>query len=139
MAIVSKKRFISANLALLTMFHSVLKCTLYARSSRSTSFWYLSIENGGGVKGSRPCSLAKRAYIACIMSWISAVCRAALRRSRCGSCAKKSLIARAHALGERAAPRCARACGRRWRAAPRGRCTSKSSFVCCVNTVRSAV
>ena len=33
------------------MFHSVLKCLLYARSSRSISFWYLSIENGGGVKG----------------------------------------------------------------------------------------
>ena len=48
-AIVSKKRFISANLALLTMFHSVLKCWLYARSRRSISFWYFSIEKGGGV------------------------------------------------------------------------------------------
>ncbi len=78
---VSKKRFISANLALLTMFHSVLKCVLYARSRRSISFWYLSTENGGGLNGSRPCSLAKRAYIARIMSWISPDCRAAAAKS----------------------------------------------------------
>ena len=53
------------------MFHSVLKCVLYARSRRSISFWYFSTENGGGLNASRPCSFAKRAYIARIMSWIS--------------------------------------------------------------------
>ena len=50
-ATVSKNPRVSENFALLSMFHSVLKCSLYARSSRSISFWYLSIEKGGGVKG----------------------------------------------------------------------------------------
>ena len=75
------------------MFHSVLKCVLYARSRRSISFWYFSIENGGGAKRSTPCSSAKRAYIACIMSWISAACVGGARRSRARIDAKKSLIA----------------------------------------------
>ena len=51
---VSKKPLVSENFALLSMFQSVLKCSLYARSSRSISFWYLSIENGGGANGESP-------------------------------------------------------------------------------------
>ena len=53
---------------------------------------YLSTENGGGANGSRLCSLAKRAYIALIISWISPDFRAAASRSA-RICAKKSFIA----------------------------------------------
>ncbi len=74
------------------MFQSVLNCALYARSRRSISFWYLSIENGGGVKSSRPCSAAKRAYIARIISWISVACAAAREKSA-RTVPKKSPIA----------------------------------------------
>ena len=97
------------------MFHSVLKCTLYARSSRSISFWYLSIENGGGVNGSRPCSLAKRAYIARIISWISPVCRA-LRVEVCRGSPRRSRSSRARTPLVKGLPRCAGACRPRVRA-----------------------
>jgi hypothetical protein len=91
-AIVSKNRRINANFALLTMFHSVLKCVAYARSRRSISFWYLSIENAGGWKRSSECSSAKRPYIVSINAWISATARAPWSKSA-RIVPKKSFIA----------------------------------------------
>ena len=84
-----------------------------------------------------PCSVEKRVYIACIMSWISADRRPASSKSR-RIAVKKSLIAprTPFVKGLRSMPRRVRPALVRNASRPM---TSNSALVCWVNTVRSAV